>query len=186
LARLQFRESSRNVSTQQRITVISDIFAVILLYHGDAGSGLFRDPLLIAAQRQSHADKKLALVPYNKLLDHDPDNVEHLTRRANLYLQLGLNDSAMSSYKRASEIAKHKEAWILANIGNLYVNRGLFSDGAEFLKKALDLDAQDDYAHRRLSTALEQQKEEKKQLEILVKEANKALAMKLVGSITGS
>lgn len=127
-------------------------------------------------------DKKLALIPYNRLVALDPKNLRHLCLRANLYLELGLNDLAMISYKKASELAEHKQAWILGNIGNLYKNCGIFTDAVEYLKKALEIAPDDDYAHDRLAISIKKREEENEQLQTLVKEAYKALAMKRVSS----
>lgn len=39
-----------NVSPQQRVTIVADVLSVVLLNHGDAGSGLLGYPFLITAQ----------------------------------------------------------------------------------------------------------------------------------------
>ena len=127
-------------------------------------------------------DKKLALIPYNRLLSLDPQSTRYLTLRGNLYLELELFDLAMRDYKSANELAREKEAWILANIGNLYKNRGFFSDGIEHLKKALVLAPEDDYAHQRLAVSLELRQKEEERLQTLVKEAYKSLVAQRMGT----
>jgi tetratricopeptide (TPR) repeat protein len=121
-------------------------------------------------------DKKLALVPYNRLVALQPSNPSYLTLRGNLYLDLELHDSAMCAYKQANELAQGKQGWILANIGNLYKNRGFFTDGIDYLKKALVIAPNDDYAHQRLGLSLELLRKEQEQLQSLVKEARQILA----------
>jgi tetratricopeptide (TPR) repeat protein len=120
-------------------------------------------------------DKKLALIPYNRLVRLDPTNTKYLARRGNLYLELDLHDLAMRAYKEANELAEGKEAWILANIGNLYKNRGFFAEGIEYLKKAIAINPDDEYAHQRLGAALELRQKEEELLATQVKEAQKAL-----------
>lgn len=121
-------------------------------------------------------DKKMTLVPYNRLIALEPENTTYLTLRGNLYLELELFDSAMCDYKRANELAKEKQAWILGNIGNLYKNRGFYSDGIDYLKKALALVPDDDYAHQRLGTSLELRNKEAERVGALAEEAFKAIA----------
>jgi len=121
-------------------------------------------------------DKTLALIPYNRLVLLDRESTTYLALRGNLYVELELYDSAMNDYKRANELAGEKQAWILANIGNLYKNRGFFSDGIEYLKKAVALSPDNDYAHQRLGVSLELKQNEKTLLQSLIKEARKELA----------
>ncbi len=54
----------------------------------------------------NHFDKKLALVPFNKLIELSPKNTECLTLRGNIYLELELYDLSMCDYRRATEISE--------------------------------------------------------------------------------
>jgi Flp pilus assembly protein TadD len=74
---------------------------------------------------RDHFDKKLSLVPFEKLLHLTPNNPKYLSLRANVLLDLDFNDMAMRDYQHANELAKEEEGWILGNIGNLYNNRVL-------------------------------------------------------------
>jgi tetratricopeptide (TPR) repeat protein len=137
-----------------------------------------RDKALLkkyASLLEDHFDMQQALVQYNRLLGLDPDNTEYLTLRANIYLQLDLNDLAMRDYKKANLSAEGKQAWILGNIGNLYKNRGLYHDAIDYLKKAIELDPESEYAHNRLSETIKRKDAEGKKLDLILKEANKTL-----------
>lgn len=122
-----------------------------------------------------HFDKKQALVQYNRLLGLEPDKPEYLTLRANIYLQLDLNDLAMRDYKKADSLAEGKQSWILENIGNLYKNRGFYHDAIDYLKKGIELNPDSEYGHNRLSETIKKRDEEGKKLDGILKEANKAL-----------
>jgi len=124
----------------------------------------------------------MALVPYNRLVVLEPENATYLALRGNLYLDLELWDLAMCDYKKANELAKEKQAWILANIGNLYKNPGFFSDGNEYLKKALALAPDDDYAHQRLGISLESREQEAERAQMLAEEGYKAIAARRLGN----
>lgn len=110
-----------------------------------------------------HFDPKEALPIYNKLITISPESPDHRVLRGNLYLLLKLFDLAMRDYKRANELADGKHAWILANIGNLFKNRGLYAEGIFYLNQVLELQPEDQYAHERLaqSLTLTTQQEEK-------------------------
>jgi len=139
--------------------------------------------LLAYAQEISEGvDKKLALIPYNKLVGLNPKNPSYLTLRGNLCLELNLPGEAMRCYKAANILAEEKQAWVLGNIGNLYKNCGLHSDAVEYLKKSLLLDPDDDYAHQRLGQALELRRKENEQLDGLTMDAYRILSTrKLAG-----
>ena len=123
-----------------------------------------------------HFEAKEALPVYDDLVSLSPTSPGHRTRRANLLNQLGLNDLAMSDYKRATDLADDKEAWILANISNLFKNRGFYQEGITYLKRALDISPDDDYAHERLAQALKLRSEERKKADEIRKEIERAMA----------
>ncbi|MCH7625003.1 MAG: nucleotide-binding protein [Chloroflexi bacterium] len=134
------------------------------------------DLLLAYAKLQyDQFDRKLALIPYSLLLRLNPDNVEAITLRANLLLDLGLNDLAMRSYQRANELSEGKRDWILGNIGNLYKNRGLYGEAIRYLKLALDQNSDHQFAHERLAVAIKLNKAENEELAKILKDAKKSL-----------
>jgi tetratricopeptide (TPR) repeat protein len=120
-------------------------------------------------------DKKLALIPYEQLIEIKPEDARYLTLRANAFLELGLNDLAMRDYKKANELAKNSQGWILANIGNLLITRGLYREGIEYLKHAIGIEPESEYAHNRLSAAIKARDEEESKLQELLKVARREL-----------
>ncbi|MDB5765046.1 MAG: putative nucleotide-binding protein containing TIR-like protein [Herminiimonas sp.] len=113
---------------------------------------------------------------YQRLLTIEPKNSRFTTLFGNTCLQLDLYDMAMSKYEKANELTEWKEAWILGNIGNLYVYRGFFTKGIEYLNKALDIDKNSQYAHERLASALKQKEAQTKRYEELLILGRKEIA----------
>ncbi len=122
-----------------------------------------------------YIDKKLALIPYNQLIDLFPDDSEYLSLRANIYLELELYDLAMRDYKRASELAEQKQSWIIANIGNLQKNRGFYREAIENIQHALKIDPESHYAHDRLASSIRLRDEQIEKLSNILKEAKREL-----------
>jgi tetratricopeptide (TPR) repeat protein len=101
-----------------------------------------------------------ALYRYTILTDIAPKDPSYLTLLGNVYLQLGLNNKAFELYEKANNLAGEKQAWIIANIGNLYANRGFYSKAIIVLNKALSLTPNDEYSHGRLAYAIKGETEE--------------------------
>lgn len=131
---------------------------------------------LYAKLLYKNIDIKLSLIPYNRLVTLFPENYEFLTLRANVYLDLELHGLAMRDYKKANELAKEKEAWILANIGNLYKNRGFYIDSIEYFKLALEIDPESQYTHERLATSIKYRDEQVEKLSQIIKEARRDIS----------
>lgn len=121
-------------------------------------------------------DKGPALVPRLKLVEIEPNKSQFRSNLGNLYLALGLNDLAMQSYRKANELANESEGWILANIGNLLKNCGLYSDGIEYLNKALAMRSDSQYAHERLAVAMKLRDEESAKAAGILKDGKRKLA----------
>ena len=117
-----------------------------------------------------------AVLRYTTLIEISPDNTTYRTRFGNVLVELGLNDAALECYLKANDLAGGKEAWILANIGNLYNNRALYSQAIKYLQDALKADSTSEYAHDRLASALRLHKEELKKLEAVISKARESLA----------
>jgi len=66
-----------------------------------------------------------------------------------------------------------KEAWRLGNIENLFRNRGFYREGIEFLKRALLLNPEDNFALDRMALAVKSRDEEVEKLRAIEKEALK-------------
>jgi tetratricopeptide (TPR) repeat protein len=122
-------------------------------------------------------EKKQALIQYNKLISQDADDVEFLTLRANIYLDLSLYDHAMKDYKKANEIAEGKQSWVLNNLGNIYNNKGFYHEAISYLKKGLELSPDSEYGHNRLASAIKNKEEETKKLDVIIKDAIKSLVV---------
>ncbi len=120
-------------------------------------------------------DSEEALVVYKRLTSISPDSPHDWARLGNTYLLLNLNNLALEAYEKAESLREEKASSIIENIGNLYNNRGFYSKAAEYLKEAIELDPDSDYAHHRLSLALEnQEKENEKEKDILKESPTKA------------
>jgi predicted Zn-dependent protease len=113
---------------------------------------------------------KEALYLLNFLCDESPKNVTYLGYLSNTCLKLNLYDRAMLALKKANELAKEKEAWLLHNIGNLLKNKGFYSESEKWLRKGLEIEPSSEYAHDRLSQAIKSQNEEKDKFSVLCKE----------------
>ncbi|MFC1846666.1 TIR domain-containing protein [Chloroflexota bacterium] len=123
----------------------------------------------------NHISKKLALIPYNKLVELFPEEYQFFCLRANIYLELELNDLAMNDYKKANELAKHEQGWVIANIGNLQSNRGFYREAIASLQQALSIKPENQYALERLAKAIKLRDEEENKLTEIVKEAKREL-----------
>ena len=115
-----------------------------------------------------------ALFRYQKLTSLEPKHPKYLTLIGNVYLNLDLNDKAMEAYMRADELADPKQGWIVANIGNLFNNQGFYSRAVFYLKKALEIEPDYQYAHKRLAQAMQLQTDEEKKEQSILKSVEKS------------
>jgi tetratricopeptide (TPR) repeat protein len=97
---------------------------------------------------------KSRMFAYLRLTEIKPQNPTYWTLLGNEYLRLDFHDMAIEAYHKGNTLAKEKETWILANIGNIMNNRGFYSRGAEFLQRAISIEPNSQYAHERLGQAL--------------------------------
>jgi tetratricopeptide (TPR) repeat protein len=119
-------------------------------------------------------ENEATLTVYKTLTNVYPTNTHYLTFLGNVYLNLGLNGLALEAYEEANEIAEEKEGWILANIGNLYKNRGFYPKAITYLKKASDLVPDYHYAYERLAQAIEMNEKEREQATNKIREHKRA------------
>jgi tetratricopeptide (TPR) repeat protein len=84
----------------------------------------------------------------------------------------------LNAYKEASKLAEDKQGWILANIGNILKNQGFYAESIKYLQRALELESESQYAHKRLAEAQQLEEDETKKLESLLADAQKALTRK--------
>ena len=76
----------------------------------------------------------------------------------------------MVNLKKANELSKEKEAWLLHNVGNLFNYKGFHSESEKWLRKGLELEPSSEYAHDRLSKAIKSRNEENDKFSALCKE----------------
>lgn len=103
---------------------------------------------------QMEENDKEALYLLNYLTAECPDKALYWGHLSNTCFKLDLYDKAMLASKKAIELSKHKEAWLMLNIGNMMNFKGFYTEAIEWLNKGLKIDDTSDYAHERLSQAL--------------------------------
>lgn len=124
---------------------------------------------------------KEALYLFDYLCTEDPKNAKYLGNLSNVCLKLNLYDKAMLNLKKANELVKEKEAWLLHNVGNLLNNKGFYSESETWLRKGLEIEPSSEYGLNRLSKAIKNQIDEKgefssccKEGKVLIRKRNKA------------
>jgi len=110
---------------------------------------------------------ELAALHFATLAEQFPKNPTYLAYLGNAYLELGFFDRAMVKYREADKVAEGKEAWITGNIGNMLYARGLHSEGIEYLQRAIQMNPNSEYAHRRVAEAITARDAQKKEIEEL-------------------
>jgi tetratricopeptide (TPR) repeat protein len=104
-----------------------------------------------------------------------PNKSDYLGYLGNCYLNLDLYDLALSSYRKANELAKENEEWIISNIGNALKNKGFCTESIQYFEKGIELAKSSNYAHERLASAIKQKEEEEQKGLSLVREGRKQL-----------
>lgn len=115
------------------------------------------------------------ILRYRDLMNRDPKNSTYRTLAGNAYVVADLSSRALQAYQKANELAGEKEGWILANIGNIFNNRGFYAEAIKFFHRALELDPASQYAHERLAQAQQLEADEDKKVESLLDEARQTL-----------
>ncbi len=124
---------------------------------------------------QEKGSHKEALYLLNFLCASNPKNFMYFGYLSNTCLSLNLYDKAMVNLKKANELAKEKESWLLHNIGNILNNKGFFSESEKWLRKGLEIEPSSEYAHDRLSKAIKSQNEEDDKFSVLCKEGKRLI-----------
>ncbi len=125
-------------------------FERALLYLDNEGEDFIRDVnLYLAYCRTQHAEKDKAIEIYTTMLKNETDP-EVLFLRGRLYMQNDDKESARADFDKAAELSKDYALYI--SIYQLYSEYNMDADGAEFLKKALDIaeSTEEDYYDRGL------------------------------------
>ena len=66
-------------------------------------------------------------------------------------------------------ITDQRSAWVVANIGNLFIAKGLYPKAIEYLKRSLEVDAGSAFSHERLAKAIKEDEEERKKADSIVR-----------------
>ena len=118
-----------------------------------------------ASYLYEHNRKPEALYVYTRLTTLFPNSPTYFTMLGNVYLDLELSDKALQAYEKAKDLSPKPQAWIIANIGNLYTNRGFYHKALEHLNEALSLESEDNYTNSRIAATRELQREEQQKAE---------------------
>ncbi|MFT6907464.1 MAG: tetratricopeptide (TPR) repeat protein [Oleiphilaceae bacterium] len=118
---------------------------------------------------------KEALYLLNLLCVKDPKNFTYLGYLSNTCLNLDLYDKAMKSLRKANELAKEREAWLIHNVGNLLSIKGFFSESEKWLRKGLLLEPSSEYALDRLSKVTKSRNEQNDKFSALCKEGKRLI-----------
>lgn len=118
---------------------------------------------------------KESMIIYRKLTAEKPEEPKYLALLGNQYLMIELNDLALEAYKEANQLANEKQGWIISNIGNLIKKRGFYTEGASYLKKAIEIEPDSQYAHERLAAALKSSQEERNKRDEIFKEIDRQM-----------
>lgn len=122
----------------------------------------------IAEAFSEMSDAKSSLFFRRQLANLHANEAAHWGYMGNAFLALDLENRAMEAYEKANQLASGEETWLMANIGNLYNNVGLYNKAIEFLQKAIEKDSKNQYSHERLAFALtNKEKEDTKVNQIL-------------------
>ena len=121
-------------------------------------------------------DHKSTLFFQKHLTNQDDKKSDYWGNIGNTFLSLGLNDHAMVAYEKGNELTEGKERWLIANIGNLYNNVGLYSKAIEFLQRATEISPSDQYSHNRLASALSNKKDEESKVSKILAEVKTTIA----------
>jgi tetratricopeptide (TPR) repeat protein len=121
-------------------------------------------------------DYELSLFLFTELTSISPDNASAWCMLGNTYYHNNLFNSALNTYEKANELAEEKQAWIMENIGNLYINRGLFAKAETVLNEANKISSKSEYGTARLADSYKSLQEENKKIEEIIVAGKSKLA----------
>jgi predicted Zn-dependent protease len=110
---------------------------------------------------------EVAISLLRSLQTEDPSSIEYWGYLGNSCLELNLDDVALSAYREAEKLMEKEQGsqWIVSNIGNLLINKGLPTEACNYLKRALTYEPLSEYAHDRMASALKKKTTEEKLFE---------------------
>ena len=120
---------------------------------------------------------------YQQLVIINEKNPTYRALLGNAYLSLNLNGLALEAYRHADGLAKGKEGWIIANIGNLMNNTGLYPEAVKYLEDSLKLTPDSPYSHERMASALASKQAENERLEKVLSEAPPLFTLPASGKV---
>ena len=116
---------------------------------------------------------KEALFLLSKLTESYPDNSSYFGYLSNSCLNLDLYENAMTACKKAVDLSKRNESWLLNNVGNMLNNRGFYSDAISWFNEAMAIDSTSQYGHDRLSKSIKSRDEEYEKFKAICLEGRK-------------
>jgi len=130
----------------------------------------------VAEYFQDIGDHETELYFRLQLVNLDNKSVDHWGYLGNAYVALNFYSLALDAYEKANELSNGSQAWILANIGNLYNNVGLFSKATEMLQGASVMIDSYEYAHNRLAQAISNSQKQRDSANQIIEAAQASLA----------
>ncbi len=127
---------------------------------------------------QENNSHKEAIYLLDKLCKNYPKEVLYLGYMSNTCLNLNLYEKAMSSLKKAIDLSNKKEAWLLHNVGNLFRNKGFYSEAEYWLRKGLEINPDSEYALDRLTSVMKSRTDEDKTFSAICNEGKSILRKK--------
>jgi len=114
--------------------------------------------------------KSLGLLLFDRLTKKYPKNPTYWGYLGNSATDLKLYNKGLTFYKEAEKLSNSKEAWIIANIGNLLKNQGLYTEARGYLKRACEIDKDSEYNFNRMGITIKLEQEEDKKYSNILKE----------------
>lgn len=118
---------------------------------------------------------EIALFFLKSLTNEFDDNIDYWGYLSNCALVLDYYDLSLTACKKADELAKSKQQWILSNIGNILNNKGFYSEAIKYLNQGLEIKKDYEYAHDRLASAMKKRDDEKEKVKITCESGRKSL-----------
>jgi tetratricopeptide (TPR) repeat protein len=113
---------------------------------------------------QDQGEEAIALYLLNELTRDFSDKDEFWGYLGNSCLALGMHDRALVAYRLAEKLTgTHEGGWIVGNIGNLFSNLQLPSEGIPYFETVLKNDLKTEYANEKLAGALKKRDEKLKE-----------------------
>ncbi|NLR91676.1 TIR domain-containing protein [Flammeovirga agarivorans] len=120
-------------------------------------------------------ENEIALFLLESLTTEYPENSTYWGYLSNVCVSLDYYDLALTAKRRAQKITESKEEWIVSNIGNMFKNKGFYTESIEYFEKALTINSESEFAHDRMATAIKLRQSEKEEIEKSIKLGRKEI-----------